>query len=185
MEKQDNECYDSNYNIISLEKYVENITEYTFQALKIIGKEQSIFEELRKDVLHDFRSQFYKNEGTYLDKTQKIDGFNRREPVFDYLLVDQKVLVDDLFWEDSKRSHFLLRLISLMDYSEDKFTLFKNLYLTNCSFYIKVKKTLRNIGFFPIDATDRRELKGYYADFDLQYAFLSYWISNLPQFIKD
>ena len=180
MEKHNSGCYNSNYNIITLEKYVGNINEYGFHTLKIIGKEQSIFEELRKDILHDFRVQLFKNEQAYMNKSQKVESFAIHESNFDYLLIDPKVLVDDLYWEDRELSHFLLSLIGLLDYPEDKFILFKNLYHTKCSFYIKVKRTLRNIGVFPIDAKDCMELKSFNIDFDLQYLSLSFWISNLP-----
>lgn len=155
--------YDANYNIIQLGDYVKNIKQYSFdQLIEIDDKEY--LNVIQKDYLKDFYSAMVDRDIETRWNDDLFDQWESHNSPFDYFVMD----IDDLVSHDDDMVKVLSDLVYWLDMKEDeKFKfLYKLLRDGGHDYIIKVRRTARNIGHYPINDIELLEGNGWYTTYE-------------------
>ena len=123
----------SGYQVIPFKTYLTNCTKYSFERF-ILPNEMGSMEPVNLSCQHlDLHQHFPKRNFSYV-----------------YIPINTSFLLENKFWDSNQNIKFLFDLIEILDFSRDKFEVFKKLYLSSGTFVLKFRNCLRNIGTHPL-----------------------------------
>ena len=156
--------YKSNYNLITIGEYLNNILSYQFAGLIEVSDLDYTF-KIEKDILKDFYISFI--EEGIAPPANVSSLYNVQEySSFDYLIINS----------DSIRTHvdsyevmvqFIFDFIHYLDMEEcDKFSFVESvLRHENIDLVVKLKRVARNIKLYPIDISEFKDDIDYIEDY--------------------